>query len=107
MDRVALLMSVHRALWGEVPPRLRSVSCQTDTASRIIHIRFIFDGTPDDADLECVWAVGAEVEGDFIDEWRVKEETQAVPWPEHMNHLSEMAFLRHERAADPGREAGG
>lgn len=104
MDRVTLLMNLHRALWGEVPPRLRCVSCEANHESRTIHIRFIFDGAPDEAEMECVWAVGGEVEGDFGDDWRVHEEAQVVPWPERMSHLSEMAFLRHEKAPDEGRE---
>jgi len=58
-----VISSINRALWGEVSTKLRSVQFSLD-GSRIA-IRFFFDETPDDGDLNSMASVGAEVAADF------------------------------------------
>jgi hypothetical protein len=57
--------SVSRALWGEVSSKLRSV--QFRAAQNRIELRFYFDGTPDNDELDSVSSVGGEVAADFAD----------------------------------------
>jgi hypothetical protein len=57
--------SVSRALWGEVCDKLRSV--QFRMTGRRIDLRFFFDGSPNDDELDSVASMGAEVAADFPD----------------------------------------
>lgn len=41
-----LLLSLQRALLGEVHPTLRQVSIEADTASQTIRLRFEYDSSP-------------------------------------------------------------
>ncbi len=102
MTRVVFLLSMHRALWGEVTQRLRSVSGSIDESSRRLRIRLIFDGPPSEVDLECASCFVTEVYSDLHDGWEIEEELLAVPAPTPMDHLDEIVFLRHEPAqVDP------
>lgn len=52
----ALLLSLQRALLGEVHPQLRQASIEADGVGQIIRLRFEYDGTPSDAARESAHA---------------------------------------------------
>jgi hypothetical protein len=70
-----LFASVCRALWGEVSNRLRCVQFLADGTE--IRLLFVFEGHPEEPDLDSVGAIGAEVAADFPG-CTVTEETLAT-----------------------------
>ena len=58
-----VLLSIQRALLGEVSGRLRGVTCEW-TKNEIL-IEAFFDGEIDNSDLESIDCVGSEVAADF------------------------------------------
>jgi hypothetical protein len=70
-----LFASVCRALWGEVSDKLRCVQFHADSAQ--IRLLFVFEGPPEEPDVDSVGAIGAEVAADFPG-CTVTEETLAT-----------------------------
>lgn len=69
--RVRLLLSIQRALLGEVTPNIRVVTARIDTQS--IVLRWIIDGEISDSLRGDLSAVGAEVVADFASHQIVEE----------------------------------
>jgi hypothetical protein len=69
--RTKLMLSIQRALLGEVTERMQSVTCGVH--DQRIEIKAYFRGkvTPDD--IERIQNVGTEVIADFSDEYRIHE----------------------------------
>jgi hypothetical protein len=70
--RGSLLLSVQRALLGEVSPSLRGVT--VGWRDHLILLRFYFDGAVTEEDREAMSVVGAEVIADFTEPWDIHEE---------------------------------
>ena len=69
VDRVALLLSLQRALLGEVVPQLRQASIETNAERHLVRVRFEFDVEPDEALRARYSVVGTEVIADFPAPW--------------------------------------
>jgi len=64
VDRIQVLLSLQRALWGEVFPALRAVTVEYSEAS----VKFVayVDGPLEDTDADSLSAISAEVSADFL-----------------------------------------
>jgi hypothetical protein len=94
---IGLRLSAQRALVGNVPGSLRSVSVEyrgTDIACR-----FIFDGEPSEEDQELLTCAATEIIADFKEPYTISEEYLAVPCPGEMTYLRHVVFKRHEAYA--------
>ena len=95
--RDSLRFSLMRALWGEVHPQLRQASIEADHATKIVRVRFVYDGEPSEEALECGQRAGTEVIADFSEPWDLEEEHVSVPSPERPSALAHLVYLRWER----------
>ena len=93
--RVRLLLSIQRALLGEVTPNIRVVTAQID--AQIIVLRWIIDGEISDSFRLDLSAVGAEVVADFATH-EVAEEFIRCDASHAMDelYLDDVAYARKE-----------
>jgi hypothetical protein len=63
LDRVEAIVSLNRALWGEVSPALRAAKIKCDEKS--IHLFFYYDGEISEEDNESAECVATEVIADY------------------------------------------
>ncbi|MCR6664138.1 MAG: hypothetical protein NVV60_13560 [Luteimonas sp.] len=92
----ALLLSLQRALLGEVHSQLRQASIQADAAGQVVHIRFEYDGHPSDKVRESSSSVATEVIADFPGSWRLDEQHVSIPAPSTLSPLVHVAYRRAE-----------
>ena len=96
---IKLLLSAQRALLGEVPPGLRSVSFDLSPDGEELKARFEFDGEPTEDELECASVVMTNIIADYSTNHRkYVEEFVSVPYPTKLKFLRLVAFLRNEDA---------
>ncbi|MEO1206473.1 MAG: hypothetical protein AAFV45_09090 [Pseudomonadota bacterium] len=94
--RRLVLLSLQRALWGQIRPNLRLVSC--NYSSNPILLRAVFDGEIDQLNLELM----SEVEGYLVADIRHDErvELQVVrcdaPGSLKPHYLEEIIYKRYE-----------
>ncbi len=95
-----VLLSIQRALLGEVTANLRAVACDWDE-KRIV-LRFIIDGPADDTLRDDLQAVGSEVIADFVSPMQIEEQIVRVDLPEDLkaHGLKAWAYMRRERVSD-------
>ena len=98
-DRPSLLLSLHRALWGEVHPQLRQASIEADHDAQTIRLRFEYDGEPSEQVLESGSCAAAEVIADFPASWQLDEQHVPVDYPHKLTPLAHVAYRRWE--SDP------
>jgi hypothetical protein len=92
--RPQLLLSVQRALLGEVFPSLRGVAVGWD--SYRLHVVCYIDGAIADTDLERLQEVETEIAADFPADYEVQLDTIRCDTPTVMPSLIAWAFLRRE-----------
>jgi hypothetical protein len=92
--RASLLLSVQRALLGEVPPALRGVT--VGWHDDVIQLRSYFDGPISEVDRESMSCVATEVIADYAEPWTIEEEVIRWDAPEPMDCLAAWAYLRRE-----------
>jgi hypothetical protein len=90
---VKVILSGVRALLSEVVPCLRSVSIEVNGKTIVWQCLFDSDATEDD--FELLSAASTELIADF-DDYDLKEIIKYVPYPEQMENLKNIIFLRHE-----------
>ncbi|WP_434026808.1 hypothetical protein [[Pseudomonas] boreopolis] len=95
-ERSMLLLSLQRALLGEVHPELRQASIEADLISRVIRLRFEYDGPPSDAARESCSCAATEVIADFPSPWQLDEQHVAMPAPLSLLPLAHVAYRRAE-----------
>ena len=88
-----LIISCVRALWGEIVPELRSVSAEFSDDKIVWQCIFDINATEDD--FELLSEASGEVLGDF-NNYGLKENLIKIPFPNKMNHLQNLIYLRHE-----------
>lgn len=93
--RPRVLLSIQRALLGEVSAFLRGVTCSWDEST--INIKCYFDGEPSENDQESMECVASEVMADFP-EHDVQINTIRLDKPQSLKDQSLMAwaYLRKE-----------
>jgi hypothetical protein len=92
--RASLLLSVQRALLGEVSPALRGVT--VGWHDHVIQLRSYFDGPISDEDRESLSCVATEVIADFPEPWTIEEEVIRRDASEEMECLAAWAYQRRE-----------
>ena len=63
LDRIGAILSMNRALWGEVSPVLRAARIKWD--EKQVHLFFYYDGEISEEDRESAECVATEVIADF------------------------------------------
>ena len=93
--RVRLLLSIQRALLGEVTPNIRAITAQVD--AQTIVLRWIIDGEISDSLRRDLSAVGTEVIADFATH-QIAEEFIRCDAPHAMDefYLDDIAYARKE-----------
>ena len=94
--RVDLIMSLQRALLGEVHPQLRMASIQADPFSKVIRLRFEYDGEPSEEAQECASRAATEVIADFPEPWQLDDQHIACTTPARCVPLEHVVYWRHE-----------
>jgi hypothetical protein len=100
-DRSMLLLSLQRALLGEVHIELRQASIEADPTSKTVRLRFEYDGSPPRPTRESCSCSAAEVIADFPAQWQLDEQHLTVPVPTALEPLAHVAYRR----AEPQHEA--
>lgn len=93
--RAQVLLSLQRALLGEISSQLRGVTCEWGEEE--ILIEAIFDGEIENSDQDSLECVGSEVAADFP-EHRVEVLSTRIDFPSRLNEKSrtEWVYLRKE-----------
>jgi len=93
--RIAVLLSLQRALLGMVTPELRAV--EVDIQGRSVHGWFMYDGAVTAEQRELVNEVETLLIADLEDDVIAQLEAKSVPSPGHVA----LARIVHEAAATP------
>lgn len=91
-----LLLSLQRALLGEVHPTLRQASIEADLTLQMVRLRFEYDGTPSATVHESCSCAATEVIADFPSPWRLEEQHLAVPVDTPLSPLALVAYRQAE-----------
>lgn len=92
-----LMLFAQQALLGEVAPSFRAVSFKFSPDGEELVARFIFDGKPNEEALEVASVVLTNLLANYSKSHRsYKEEMLAVPYPDKMQHLPLLVYLRNE-----------
>ncbi|WP_281214375.1 hypothetical protein [Shewanella insulae] len=92
-----LMQCAQGALLGEIAPSFRAVSFQVSPDGEDFAARFIFDGKPSDEALEVASVVLTNIIANYSKNHRsYKEEMLAIPYPNQMEHLPLLVYLRNE-----------
>ena len=91
-----LLLSLQRALLGEVHGSLRQASIEADPALQMIRLRFEYDGEPSATAQESYSFAATEVIADFPAPWQLDEQHLTVPASDPLSPLSHIAYRRAE-----------
>ena len=94
---IKLMQYAQGALLGEVAPSFRAVSFELSKDGQDLVARFIFDGEPSEDAKEVANVALTNLLANYSQNHRsYKEEMLAVPYPEKMDHLSLLVYLRNE-----------
>lgn len=94
IDRPGVLLSLQRALLGEVFPALRTVTAEW--TARALKIYFYVDGQLNDSDEGSVFSIAGEVAADFEPEISVSHEVVRCDAPMPVKDDRVWAFSRRE-----------
>jgi hypothetical protein len=92
----SLLLSLQRALLGEVHPQLRQASIEAESVERCIRLRFEYDGAPSEIAKESCSCAATEVIADFPIDWSLDEQHVSVLTPSDLSPLRHIAYRRAE-----------
>jgi hypothetical protein len=94
-----LLLSLQRALLGEVHPALRQASVEADPIAKVVRLRFEYEGAAVGPAHDSCLAAAGEVIADFPAPWRLEEQHVPTPTKSRLEPLSCIAYLRAEDAS--------
>ena len=78
INRVGAILSMNRALWGEVSPPLRAARIKWD--DKVIYLFFYYDGEISEEDHESAECVSTEVISDFP-EYQLEVDIIRIDYP--------------------------
>lgn len=94
---IKLMQYAQNALLGEVAPSFRAVSFKLSLDGEDFVARFIFDGEPSEESKEVASVVLTNILANYSNNHRsYSEEMLAVPYPNRMEHLPLLVYLRNE-----------
>jgi hypothetical protein len=91
-------MSAQGALLGQIPASLRAVSVDADKSNTKVFLRCIFDGAPTKDDWGLLSVAATAIIADFSAPFTIEEEYLETKYPNEMNHLKHLVYLRHEES---------
>ena len=94
-DRQMLLLSLQRALLGEVPASLRQASIEADPVLQIVRLRFESAELDEEGQEGCSCAATGVI-ADFPATWTLDEQHVVVPVPAALAPLANVAYRRAE-----------
>lgn len=94
--RHTLVLSLQRALLGQVHPQLRQASIEADDKLKLVRLRFEYDGDPSEAVWDSCSCAAAEVISDFPEPWTMEDQHVPVPAPLPLSPLSYVVYSRAE-----------
>jgi hypothetical protein len=92
----SLVLSLVRALQGEVHPQLRQASIEVDERACIVRVRFEYDGDTKGAVRESGSCAATEVIADFPGPWNLDEQHVSAPFPNSLVPLEHVVYRRWE-----------
>jgi hypothetical protein len=95
-----MLLSLQRALLGEVHPQLRQASIESSPFEKLVRVRFEYDGEPTPAVQESCSCAATEVIADAPSDWNLDEQHVARPAGTKLDPLELVAYKRWEQGAD-------
>lgn len=95
--RAEVLLSLQRALLGEISSQLRGVTCEWDEED--ILIEAFFDGEIETSDQDSLECVGSEVAADFP-EHRVEVLSTRIDSPSPVNQKSRTAWVYRRKEGE-------
>ena len=98
--RAEVLLSVSRALWGQVTPELRGVACRwtgNSAQDAAVQVKFIYERSPSELEIELVSEAESELWADFPDG---HVECSVLPYQGLLSRVleqdEEWVYLRYE-----------
>lgn len=95
-SRQTLVLSLVRALCGEVHPELRQASIEADENAFIVRLRFEYDGLAAGLAQENCSCAATEVIADLAAPWDLDEQHVSVPAPSALKPLRHVVYRRWE-----------
>ncbi|MDP5460461.1 MULTISPECIES: hypothetical protein [Gammaproteobacteria] len=94
---IKLMLYAQSGLLGEVAPSFRAVSFSLSKDGEDLVARFIFDGEPSEEAKEVASVALTNILANYSKSHRsYTEEMLAVPYPNKMEHLPLLVYLRNE-----------
>lgn len=94
---IKLMLYAQSALLGEVAPSFRAVSFSLSKNGEDLVARFIFDGEPSEEAKEVANVVLTSIFANYTGhQCNYTEEMLSVPYPNKMEHLPLLVYLRNE-----------
>ncbi|MEJ2795952.1 hypothetical protein WAE56_21350 [Iodobacter sp. LRB] len=91
---VKLRLSAQRALCGNVPGTLRSVSVEYHDT--VIACRYAFDDGATTSEMELLSCASTEIIADYREPYTITEEFVIVPFPSKPEYLRYLVYMRAE-----------
>lgn len=92
--RTRVLLSIQRALLGEIFPALRAITVEWDT--RIVSIHAFVDGSLAETDAESLSCISTEVTADFAPDMEVECVLHRVDAPQPIHDARAWVYRRRE-----------
>jgi len=94
---LSLLLYAQSALLGEIAPTFRAISFNVSDKGNYLQSRFIVDGEPSEETRGVISVIMTNVFANYsINHYQYKEEILALPFPQKMEHLKLLVYLRNE-----------
>ena len=98
INRINLILSGNRALFGEIRPNMRQVSIEYLKNERKMVLHFFYDSPPtqDDLDNDVEGTISCEMSCDFPQELTWEEKSYIIPYPARIPNKGIPLFGRYE-----------
>ncbi|AQQ68268.1 hypothetical protein Mag101_11910 [Microbulbifer agarilyticus] len=105
-QEIKLMQYAQGALLGEIAPSFRAISFKLSPDGRNLVARFIFDGEASEEAREVASVALTNLLANYSESHRsFKEQMMAVPFPQKMEHLPLLVYLRNEDSWNPWSKA--
>ncbi|STQ91120.1 hypothetical protein [Iodobacter fluviatilis] len=91
---VKLRLSAQRALCGNIPRTLRSVSVEYHDT--VIACRYVFDDGATTSEMALLSCAGTEIIADYNEPYTITEEFMTIPFPIKPEYLRYLVYMRAE-----------
>ena len=95
-SRQCLLLSLQRALLGEVHPQLRQASIEADSVRQVVRLRFEYEGDISEVARSSCSSAATEVISDFPAPWQLDEQHLSTSDSRTLSPLAHVGYRRAE-----------